>query len=1064
MLLLSQTVRHNALKWGVAVVLTLLAPCLYAQGELPEEYYSLNDGLSDRNITDILQTPDGLLWLSTSNGLNRFDGYHFTTFDNNPGNPRQIAEANIRQLALNGRGEIVILYKSSYALFQLLDYTTHDITTVRLLPEYGIDGQPRKIAVDRAGNITALSISNTAYNLYRYEGGQAFTQLFSIPKAPSADITQIDLLPLRDGSFVINDSYHGFRHFSADGALLRAYSNNELPGLEFKDSYPGQATILHEDVNGLVWFALQGQKGIYHYQPALRDLQLSEQQPRWEYFTKVWEDQAGNLLLGYSPTPGDPYPLSGLYCVSTTGKNHPFREVLKVSDYIVSAYSQDFFKNLILGIDTGLKIIQNRQFKIRKFLYEDVSSDKRGAVMRGITSNEAGEVYFAREVDAWYRFDPSTHQLDTLLMVDEQTGEAVELSCGRNLEMSADGYLWGLSCLNGQNGRLLRYDPSTCMVRTYLFEHRFTAFTISKRSGLIWLVAEPNSPSGMLVSFDPESEQFEPLYDYEGKNPVSEASPRFILEADNGILWIGTENGLFFVNPDTRQSRSYRVSDNHSNGLASNVIYAIHEDEQQRLWLGTTNGFHIFDPQENTWQHYNEEDGLAENTVCGFVPTRNGRYWVGTYNGISLFDPSQGTFRNYYRKDGFSNNEFNRFSYFSDRLGNIYFGGVNGMNVFRTVDLLVDIQTPAPVLTQFSRYNKSLDTTILQISNLQADAPIVIGPDDSQFTLSYTLPSYITPRRNQFKTWLEGIDKGFVYQGNNPNIGFHSLPPGEYTLHVKGADANGNWSKEALEIPIQVKPPFVKTIWFFLLCAAFIFGLAYLIFFIQLKRKLEVERIRTKLSSDLHDEVSGLLAGIAIQTDVLQMEVKEPESRKRLEKIGEVSRMAMSKMSDVIWSIDSRKDRVDDLIIRIQGQGEEILAPLNINYRFDIGKLERERKIPVPLRQNLYFIFKEAVNNIAKHSLATEVQIALFNQGQEFVMQIEDNGLEIRNQQKRAKLNGPNPRTAAEAATLEDREIQYKTGQGLANMKMRAERINGSIQIGKNSKGVSVRVRCPKFA
>ena len=225
-----------------------------------------------------------------------------------------------------------------------------------------------------------------------------------------------------------------------------------------------------------------------------------------------------------------------------------------------------------------------------------------------------------------------------------------------------------------------------------------------------------------------------------------------------------------------------------------------------------------------------------------------------------------------------------------------------------------------------------------------------------------------------------------------------------------------------------------------------------------------MERIRTKLSSDLHDEVSGLLAGIAIQTDVLQMEVKEPESRKRLEKIGEVSRMAMSKMSDVIWSIDSRKDRVDDLIIRIQGQGEEILAPLNINYRFDIGKLERERKIPVPLRQNLYFIFKEAVNNIAKHSLATEVQIALFNQGQEFVMQIEDNGLEIRNQQKRAKLNGPNPRTAAEAATLEDREIQYKTGQGLANMKMRAERINGSIQIGKNSKGVSVRVRCPKFA
>lgn len=1031
---------------------------------LPQEYYSVNDGLSDRTISDIVQSPDGLLWIGSSSGLNRFDGYDFVVFSSTPTNPYKISNANVRHLAIDANGQLVITYNSSYALFDLLHPTTHKHTTVSLLPNNGIKGTPRDIAVSEEGQIYAITLSTAHFRLYAYNNDQQFSEVFQIPVESEKRATHLSLLPLRDGTFLLNDSSNGLRHFSAKGTLLRHIQPEELEAQEEAGAYPGLAAIFHQDIHGTVWYALQGQLGIYHYLPETRQFEFSEQQPQWKRYTSIWEDQQGNLLLANSDNTSSGFPLEGLTCIRPDGKQYDFNHLLKTSQYIVSACSQDFFENLVLGIDTGIKIVQNQRFKIHKILTDEaVNTDQRGAVMRGITGNGTDEVYFAREVDAWYRFSPQTFELDTLQMIDEQTGQQITLSCGRNLEMGANGYIWGLSCINGRNGRLLRYDRTTCMVRTYLFEHKFRAFTIG-RDDLIWLVAEPESPSGLLVSFDPETEQFTNYYDWEGNNPLSDASPRSILEAHDSILWIGTENGLYAINPNTRQTQSFYAGQLNNNGLASNIVYAIHEDQQYRIWLGTTNGFNIFDPKTDTWEHYNQSDALASNIVCGFVPTPNGKYWISTYNGLSYFDPEQSSFRNFYKEDGLSHDEFNRHSFYADKMGYIYLGGVNGMNIFRTEDLLREVATPTPVLTSFSRYNNELDSTITRVSQLETDQPFVLGPDDNQFTFQYTLPNYTTPRRNQFKTWLEGIEKGYVYQGRDNTSNFHSLPAGDYTLHIKGADANGNWSSESLKIPLHVNPPWYKTL-IFLISAVLLSILGvYFLFQYRLNRRLEMERVRTKLSSDLHDEVSGLLASIAMRTDILQFKTPDTENQEDLRWIGEVSRTAMSKMSDVIWSIDSRRDRFEDLLIRMQEHAREILAPQHIDYRFHIGKLDANSKLEVALRQNLYFIFKEAINNIGKHSWATEVHIRLNNEGNDFILHIEDNGKEIREQRDGSTGNPAPTGPKATSTLLKQRLTSTKTGQGLSNIRMRAERINAALQLKESERGFVVVVRCKKFA
>ena len=203
---------------------------------------------------------------------------------------------------------------------------------------------------------------------------------------------------------------------------------------------------------------------------------------------------------------------------------------------------------------------------------------------------------------------------------------------------------------------------------------------------------------------------------------------------------------------------------------------------------------------------------------------------------------------------------------------------------------------------------------------------------------------------------------------------------------------------------------------------------------------MKVERIRTKLSSDLHDEVSGLLAGIAMQTELLEMVTSDKNNKPKLAKITKISRSAMSRMSDVIWSIDSRKDTVEDLVARMTEHTKDILDPLNIAWKMDLDHINREHKIPVLYRENLYFIFKEAINNIGKHSTANLVRIYFGNKNKLFELSIQDNG-----------------------APKENPLQSNKQGQGLSNMVMRAQKIDASLRIATTN-GYLVKLTRKPFA
>jgi two-component sensor histidine kinase len=334
-------------------------------------------------------------------------------------------------------------------------------------------------------------------------------------------------------------------------------------------------------------------------------------------------------------------------------------------------------------------------------------------------------------------------------------------------------------------------------------------------------------------------------------------------------------------------------------------------------------------------------------------------------------------------------------------------------------------------LTGFIEFNHREGRTNKRATG-RFDRPVVISPYVSYFQLEWTLPNYLHPDKNQYWTWLEGLEKEWNFLGNTPYIRFNGLAPGDYILHIRGADSRGNPAATELAIPLRVRRIYYQRWWFFALCATVAGGMAIGTVRYRYRQKLEMEKVRTRIAGDLHDEVGSMLTGLAMQAELLEMQ-GPAAGKSTLNYIKEVSRNAVSKMRDMTWSIDSGRDRVVDLVDRMREFANEVLTPVDIVYTIETYGLRPSQELPVELRRHLYLIFKEAIANICKHSCATRVEIVLANIDRGFEMRIRDNGSGF----------------TAEGTF---------TGLGLESMRRRAKMLGGICSV-ENADGCLVKVR-----
>lgn len=450
----------------------------------------------------------------------------------------------------------------------------------------------------------------------------------------------------------------------------------------------------------------------------------------------------------------------------------------------------------------------------------------------------------------------------------------------------------------------------------------------------------------------------------------------------------------------------------------------------QGAWIAGTAGLLRISPNLDTRMLNEAQDGLPNATYYGVAPDRQGRLWLSSNQGLLRYDPARDSVNRYLPIDGLFGYEFNTGSFYQAPDGKIWAGGIGGLAVFHPDSIGEVPFRPRVQITQILVNDMALDSA-KQVEVLESlDMPY------TQNTLSFEFVAleFSNPAANTFKYRMAGYDDKWVESGVRGFARYANLPPGDYTFEVLAANSDGVWSKTPKQMLIHIRTPFYMAWWFYLLCALTAAGLIYSWFRYRLEQALKIERMRVQISSDLHDDVGTLLSGLAMQSEVLELTAPEKDKSK-LRRIGEISRDAMARMRDTVWAIDARKDKLENLLDRMREHAEETLTPRGMRFSIEAEHLNTRQNLPTHFRQNLYLIYKEAVTNAAKHSNGDTVWVSLKKSGAGFEMRIRDNG------------------TAAEKAWT-------TTGSGTGNMQMRAEKIGGTLEIGReNGFCVTLRVK-----
>lgn len=1019
-------------RWFFGGLLLLLPFLLSAQYQkITVEHISTNDGLSNRAATDIIQDEMGFLWIATENGLNKYDGYTFSIYNNSTENRNYIHGNYIIDLGSVANDHLAIQYRYNKTFLDILNPRTGQVKKLSLENSNGIKGTFEEVFFEENSSIYVLSNQNDSVFLQVSDKGNPFTFLFGCSTNSANNSIAYRFIKSTDNHFWVNTSENHLSVFDPSGKKIKEFNSSHF------QSHPiGAISILHQDKAGRIWLAWEHQTGLYYFDAQENKFKLYDQIPVDQYYHKIWEDEIGNKIVAQI----NRYEAQHIYCIQSNDKILDYTFLINYENKITHFFGRNFLGTFFMSTYTGIKKIIQPEAAIDYYLTQDIDPEKEewGYSMRGIVEHDQ-TIYVAREVERWYTINLSTKEVKEIELFDPITGDLLPFLCSFDLIVDKQEQLWGSSCdSNGTVFYLHQYDLVNKSLQSYASPFRIRHLMAGKKEQEIWLLGgyeEEENMEGYLALFDKTKKSFTTYLNADGSNPLKTHLGQYIHQSANNILWAGTLQGLIRIDLNNKTSKIIQGED-HT--LKNVTVYVILENKNGLLYLGTNKGLVIFNPTTNQTKVFDQQHGLQNNSIAGIIPDKKGNFWLSTYHGISYFNAATETFRNFNNRDGLSHNEFNRFSFFKGQDDKIYFGGMNGINAFHPKELLRETTNPRVQLTKLTYYDSEKDTLIEQTNDLHLLKPLAFSSYVSYFQLNFTLPNFEFPKNNQYKVWLEGFDKDWTFLGNNNSIRYNQLPAGNYTLHINGADSRGNWSPEEVLLKISVAQHFYESKWFPVLIILGCLLIGFLLYRKELSQIREMEDLRTRIASDLHDEVGSIMTRISMGSEMVNEGIYAPEEQKKeLNHIANQSRKVTSIMRDVVWSIDARKDKVSDLIDRMREHLEELLPLANIQHKIITKKINPDHKIDVNLRQNLYFIFKEAINNIVKHSDANEVVISLINQANSFTLIIADNGM-------------VNPSDASQA-----------TGQGLKNMQMRAKRIKAELEIQKG-KGYIIIVKTKK--
>jgi len=992
----------------ITLIWILLLPAiLSAQEILKVKHYGVDQGLPQSTVWDINQDSYGFLWVSTADGLCRFDGYTFNTYRNNPDDSLSIGGNTTHLMAADKEGDMWLTHDQGF--------DKYNATQGIFSPLYRYKGLRNSVfnkpmGEDEKGNIwvwiggegllkfdkkTArqtgkFSIEgNEAWRNYEYSQDALLDNkghIWITQRKPSliSFNTRTEIFEFITTGFNMNgmcEASDSILLIGTNTGLLRYNTDAEKFNVLPFPSDANQRSSINNIVTKIIRvspaeFWVGTYQGIFVYDEQKQSFSkhytsCSGGEGNFLFVQTMFMDKSGNIWIG---TNGD-----GLKKHSP--KTSPWKHYWSDSergDIVKSIYADGHDLVFAGYYQNGLDVFSQTKGFIRKIRKGQAPLFIPNDMVYAIAGINESEVFLSM-VSGNNNFGIYNYKNQSFRNL---TAEILKQTGDQNL--SNNNYPVAIS--DGAGG--LFFNSKEVLFHGNFNDNHAPEFKIIKKF--------PNEVIN-IVYIDSEKS-----------------------------IWVGTMNGYYV-------KKIERVDWMKGNSRLSKQVKTIGEDAEGKIWMGTTSGLYILNKQGALEKTLRMDDPLVNDFVYGILRDNQGDMWFSHNKGLTRYDHQKKTFRNFSVDDGLQSNEFNTGAYFKSTSGELFFGGINGTNSFYPGDIQDNLQIPSVQITRIDLNDKPYvaDTVYW------AQRKLTLDYTSNTLAFEFAGLEFTEPIKNQYAWRMSGIDKDWVFSGNKRFTRYANIPPGDYRFEVKASNNDGIWNETPAVLQIEIIPPFWKTVWFKMAMTLIALGLTAIIATLisrqRYRRKLmalevqqKIQHDRDRISRELHDTVGSQLSLISSNLDWVAHPVaplSDSERNRRLDEVSTMSKDVINNLRETIWALKKQEISFSDFTdkLKVIAHQQFALTPTTVlqfqNKGTDGLILGAEEAL------HLLRICQEAIHNAVKHARMSRMDISWLSANGHYEVQIKDNG------------QGFNP------------SDNHKGHYGLENMKQRALDIRAAFSI-----------------
>lgn len=1006
----------------LAVLVVCAGPMGAAQaepGRQPVWPFDVDDGLASSHVRRIVTDSQGFLWFCTAKGLSRFDGESFVTFDADDG----LAGPVVLDL-LEGADRTYWVGTSS-GLYRFDGERPPSGAALFDRVELPVGGAVRRLLLDHRGRIWV----GTSEGLAVLEKTPGLQPRRILPTSGGTGEPTAVMALLED----------------AEGAIWAGTQESGLcrvgPGLEVDRCFPGDTPGLNfirdlvADAGGDIWCSFFGGVARLHSRP------LSHTNPVAEIFDHesglpsvdtgyLLPDASGEILVGTTAGVARlARDASGAWRVSV-----PWTTREGLTSDLVQALAFDPAGNLWIGTSArgAMKVVRTG---FRRFLEAEEGAS---AIVRLIGDGFGGMVALSAVQARRYRlhhFDRTGH---TALDVGLPPGISY-LGWGRQrIALDRSGAWWvgtgrGLlryRAVGGPGISRLQSPPDGEFGRGDGLPGVDVYAVFADSRGAVWVSVSQPAPGGSSVAVrEAGAQRFTVLPSEVGDGPGDVATG--FVEDPTGTVWIEFASGrVTRVRPD----RTYTpVSLEPS--LARRWEPRLFFDSRGRLWIASQGVAVVDTPSSDSLRARPGPEVLRDSTVFCAVEDGAGRLYFGTDGGVVRFDEGTGAVRRFTPADGLPG--YSILFCAKDGGGDLWFGDVHGLA--RLTPWVDEPQAPPQVRIASVRVDGA-DLPVAPLGS-RSVGPLTLKARPRQLRVEYLAILHAPGGRVRFQHRFDDASAWSV-PSETRALDFPRLSPGKHRLAIRAVSGQGEPAPPAI-LELVVPAPVWQRPWFVAVVLATAIAAVVAVYRVRLARALAIERMRTRIATDLHDEVGADLSRISMLADVVTRNLETDPSRARamLADVARTARDAVADMSDIVWALKPTRENLGEVVARLR----DFVADFAPRAGIAVDVVAAEDLEGVPLsgdqRRELYLLLKEAIANAVRHSGAHAVELEVRRSDRGVVATLRDDG-------RGFAADAPRP---------------GRGGHGLAHMRARADRIGGNLTIvSAPGRGTTIRIELPR--